>query len=103
MLSTRQLMIPMTAITALIFVLVAAAAVRTTAPASLDTGNRMTAAAQRYLATLGNSELERGTWALNTDERFDWHFIPRERYGVRVKDMTRVSNASRPMASSRAL
>ena len=88
MLSTRGSLILTTTIAALIFVFVAAAAVRTTAPASLNTGSRMTTAAQDYLATLGKSELERGTWALNANERFDWHFIPRERYGVRLRDMT---------------
>ena len=88
MFTNRGPLILMTTIAALIFVFVAAAAVRTTAPASLNTGSRMTTAAQDYLATLGKSELERGTWALNANERFDWHFIPRERYGVRLRDMT---------------
>ncbi|SVB17055.1 uncharacterized protein METZ01_LOCUS169909 [marine metagenome] len=88
MLSTRRPLILTTVIAALVFVFVAAPAVRTTEPASVDTGSRMTTAAQGYLATLGNSELERGTWSLNADERFDWHFVPRERYGVRLKDMT---------------
>ena len=86
--STRRPLTLVTAIAPLFFVFVAVAAVRTTEPDSLDTGSQMTVAAQDYLKTLSNSELERGTWALNAEERFDWHFIPRDRYGVRLKDMT---------------
>ena len=86
--STRRPLTLVTTIAALFFVFVAVAAVRTTEPDSLDTGSQMTVAAQDYLKTLSNSELEKGTWALNAEERFDWHFIPRDRYGVRLKDMT---------------
>ena len=48
----------------------------------------MAQAATTYLASLGPTELDRGTWPMDALERHDWHFVPRERYGVRLKDMT---------------
>ncbi len=56
-------------------------------PAPAEPGDRMAAAAQAYVATLGSAERDRGTWELGAEQRFDWHFIPRERYGVRLRDM----------------
>lgn len=53
-----------------------------------DEGQKMALAAQRYLASLGEEERAQGTWSLEAEQRFDWHFVPRERYGVRLKDMT---------------
>lgn len=53
-----------------------------------DTAAEMTSAARAYLSTLGADARERGTWELDADQRFDWHFIPREREGLPLKDMT---------------
>jgi len=52
-----------------------------------DTGSRMASAAEAYVATLGSAERDRGTWELDAEQRFDWHFVPWERYGVRFRDM----------------
>ena len=59
---------------------------RPTAP--LDTAAEMEAAANGYLETLEEGQIERGTWPLDAEERFDWAFVPTDRYGVRLKDMT---------------
>ncbi len=57
-------------------------------PASVDTSVRMLEAARSYLGTLTSGQRESGTWAFDAEQRHDWHFVPRERYGVRLKDMT---------------
>lgn len=48
----------------------------------------MTRAAAAYLGTLSAADRDRGTWALDDEFRYDWHFVPRERQGVRLKDMS---------------
>ena len=68
-------------------ILVAAFMVRAPEPLPADTDGRMATAAQAYVGTLSSAERDRGTWELDAEQRFDWHFIPRERYGVRLKDM----------------
>ena len=56
------------------------------APAPLP--HDMTAAANAYLGTLTPDGRERGTWAFDDAARHDWHFVPREREGMPLKDMT---------------
>ncbi len=68
-------------------ILVAAFIVEAPEPAPADTSSRMATAAEAYIATLSSAERDRGTWEMDAEQRFDWHFIPRERYGVRIKDM----------------
>src|SRR2546428_2587127 len=48
----------------------------------------MTAAANNLLATLSAEQAAKATYALNDNERFNWHFIPRERKGLPLKEMT---------------
>jgi hypothetical protein len=69
-------------------ILVAAFIVEAPEAAPADTGSRMATAAEAYIATLGSAERDRGTWEMDAEQRFDWHFIPLERYGVRIRDMT---------------
>ena len=71
----------------LTIILVAAFMVRAHEPPLADTGGRMATAARTYIGTLGSAERARGTWALDAEQRFDWHYVPWERYGVRLKDM----------------
>ena len=61
---------------------------RSTTSAVSDEGQQMALAAQAYLGSLGAEKRAQGTWSLDAEQRFDWHFVPRERYGVRLKDMT---------------
>ena len=58
---------------------------RTVAPAVV--GGHMAAAANTFIGTLSSDQRGQGTWDLDAEQRFDWHFIPRERYGVVLKDM----------------
>jgi hypothetical protein len=48
----------------------------------------MAEAARAFLATLDAGQQARATFPFSSEERFNWHFIPRERKGLSLKDMT---------------
>jgi hypothetical protein len=48
----------------------------------------MTLAAQRFLATLGPEQTAKACFKLEDAERKNWHFIPRTRLGLTLKEMT---------------
>jgi len=48
----------------------------------------MTRAAQALLAALDDAGRGRIQFAFDSDERFNWHFVPRTRLGLPLKDMT---------------
>src|SRR5439155_9447394 len=48
----------------------------------------MAGAANHFLAALTPEQAARATYPLNDNERFNWHFIPRERKGLPFKEMT---------------
>src|SRR5438128_68452 len=48
----------------------------------------MTAAANHFLAALTAEQTAKATYPLNDNERLNWHFIPRERKGLPLKEMT---------------
>ena len=52
-----------------------------------EVGGRMATAADVFIETLSADQRDQGTWEMDAEQRFDWHFIPRERYGVLLKDM----------------
>jgi hypothetical protein len=43
--------------------------------------------AQAFLATLSSEQKAKATFAFESEERFNWHFIPRERKGLPWADM----------------
>jgi hypothetical protein len=47
----------------------------------------MAQAAQALIATLDAPQLARLRWPFDSEERFNWHFIPRERQGLPLKAM----------------
>jgi len=47
----------------------------------------MAGAANHFLAALTMEQAARATYPLNDAERFNWHFIPRERKGLPFKEM----------------
>lgn len=47
----------------------------------------MTQAATAFLAALSDEQRDRATFAFDDAERLNWHFIPRERKGLPVKDL----------------
>ncbi|HUF63392.1 MAG TPA: DUF3500 domain-containing protein [Verrucomicrobiales bacterium] len=50
----------------------------------------MTEAALTFLAALNDEQRARASFAFDSDERKNWHFIPKERNGLPLKDMTDV-------------
>jgi hypothetical protein len=54
----------------------------------IQSSSVMTDAARAYLASLTPEERTRGTFAYNADERMNWHFVPIERKGVALREMT---------------
>jgi hypothetical protein len=50
-------------------------------------GQEMAGAADAWLASLDGSQREQASYALEADEREDWHFVPRSRHGFPLKEM----------------
>jgi hypothetical protein len=48
----------------------------------------MSESAQHFLASLTPEQRGRAVFRFEDNERFDWHFIPRERKGLPLRDMT---------------
>ena len=53
-----------------------------------DAGAEMTVAAKNFLAALTPEQKEKASFDFANDERKNWHFIPRERKGLPIKEMT---------------
>jgi hypothetical protein len=52
-----------------------------------ETGSAMADAASRFVASLDDAQKSRATFAFNSPERVNWHWIPRERKGLPIKSM----------------
>jgi hypothetical protein len=52
-----------------------------------QTGSRMAVAADRFLKSLDAGLAKKARYPFDSPERIDWHFIPRERNGVPLKDL----------------
>lgn len=50
-------------------------------------GGEMVDAAQGFLQSLTEDQRQRATFEYGSDERLNWHFIPRQRKGVPLKDL----------------
>src|SRR5260370_5833848 len=48
----------------------------------------MTETAIRFLAALSPEQRAKATFAFNDDERMNWHFIPKERKGLTLREMS---------------
>ncbi|HKS36934.1 MAG TPA: DUF3500 domain-containing protein, partial [Verrucomicrobiae bacterium] len=66
-----------------IFTQLAAVPVRGHTPAE-----EMAEAANHFLAALTPEQRAKAVFDLKSDERLNWHFIPRERKGLPLKEMT---------------
>jgi hypothetical protein len=53
-----------------------------------QTGSKMAAAADRFLDSLSKPQTEQAVFGFDSPERLNWHFIPRERKGIPLKDLT---------------
>jgi Protein of unknown function (DUF3500) len=52
------------------------------------TVSMMTETANRFLAALSPEQRAKATFAFNDDERMNWHFIPKERKGLTLGEMS---------------
>ncbi len=52
-----------------------------------ETGSTMAEAARRFVASLDDAQKSRATFAFDSPERTNWHWIPRERKGLPIKEM----------------
>jgi hypothetical protein len=50
--------------------------------------NEMAAAANNLIAALTPEQRTASVYAMNHDHRLDWHFVPKERKGTTLKEMT---------------
>jgi hypothetical protein len=48
----------------------------------------MTECANRFLAALDANQRGKATFPFDADERMNWHFIPKERKGLSLREMT---------------
>ena len=59
--------------------------------ASLDplavAGDEMARAANNFLAALSSDQQKKATFEFKHEERYNWHFVPRERKGLPLKEM----------------
>src|SRR5436190_23944021 len=53
-----------------------------------QTGSRMAVAANRLLASLSKDQAAKATFPFDSSERLDWHFIPRARKGLPIKELS---------------
>jgi len=58
-----------------------------------QTGTQMATAASRFMAALDKEQAAKATYPFDAPERLDWHFIPRPRKGLPVKEMTPAQRA----------
>ena len=57
-------------------------------PHHVHAASRMTECANRFLAALDANQRSKATFPFESDERMNWHFIPKERKGLPLREMT---------------
>ena len=57
-------------------------------PHRVHAASLMAECATRFLSALDPDQRGKATFAFDTDERMNWHFIPKERKGLSLRDMT---------------
>jgi hypothetical protein len=58
-----------------------------------STGSQMASAASRFLSALDQEQVAKAAYAFDAPERLHWHFIPRPRKGLPIKEMTPAQRA----------
>jgi hypothetical protein len=57
-------------------------------PHHVHAASLMTECANRFLAALDSNQRGKATFPFDADERMNWHFIPKERNGLPLREMT---------------
>jgi hypothetical protein len=52
------------------------------------TNQNMTAVATNFLQSLSSAQKQKAQFALDEEERYNWHYIPRERKGIPLKELS---------------
>src|SRR5579872_7575983 len=65
-----------------------ALALLTSAYSRLHTASVMAESAKAFLASLTPEQRAQATFSMQDEERFDWHYIPKPRKGLALRDMT---------------
>ena len=60
----------------------------TSAYVRIPSSNIMETAAKNFLSSLTSEQRAKATYKFDDDQRFDWHFIPKPRKGLPLKEMT---------------
>ena len=63
-------------------------ALLTSAYSRFQSASVMTDSAKAFLASLTPEQRAQATFAMQEDERFNWHYIPKERKGLPLREMT---------------
>jgi hypothetical protein len=71
-----------------IFAIGLSALLLTSAYTRLHSASVMTDAAKAFLTSLTPAQRAQATFQFQDDERFDWHYIPKVRKGLALRDMT---------------
>ena len=50
--------------------------------------DEMSAAARKFLTSLSSEQKAKASFDFSSDERLNWHFVPKERNGLTLKDMS---------------
>ncbi|QEH34390.1 hypothetical protein OJF2_29290 [Aquisphaera giovannonii] len=58
-----------------------------------QTGTRMATAAGRFVGALGKEQAAKAVFPYDSPERLNWHFIPRDRKGIPIKELTPAQRA----------
>src|SRR5215813_1263819 len=66
----------------------AGAMLLTSAYVRIPSSSIMETAAKNFLNSLTPEQREKATYKFEDDQRFDWHFIPKPRKGLPLKEMT---------------
>ncbi len=71
-----------------LFAIALGALLLTSAYTRLHSATVMAGAANAFLASLTPQQRAQATYPFSDDERFDWHFIPKPRKGLALREMT---------------
>jgi hypothetical protein len=53
-----------------------------------NVSNNMQATAQKFLQTLSADQKQKALFLFDADERYNWHYIPKERKGISLNELT---------------